>query len=217
MPKSPKSDDNTPLFDSATLRFYAEAAPTYTASNPGGANRNLATFLEKLKPGSRILELGCGGGRDAEAMLAAGFDVDPTDGVAEMAREAERRLRRHVRIMQFDELDAVETYDAIWASASLLHVPRKGLPHVLALICRALKPGGWHFASYKTGIASDRDTHGRYFSFLSRGELLDLYCQSADWKIESVQSYTGGSYGGDPTPWIAVTARKPRAVSLVAR
>jgi cyclopropane fatty-acyl-phospholipid synthase-like methyltransferase len=45
-----------------------------------------------LQPGARILELGCGGGRDAEAMVAAGFEVDPTDGTPEIARKAEERL-----------------------------------------------------------------------------------------------------------------------------
>jgi hypothetical protein len=58
-------------------------------------------------------------------MLQRGFDVHPTDGVPEMARKAEIRLGRRVRVMRFDELDSSEEYDAVWASASLLHVPRR--------------------------------------------------------------------------------------------
>jgi cyclopropane fatty-acyl-phospholipid synthase-like methyltransferase len=65
----------SPDQDAPTLRFYAEKAETYTASGPDGASRGLAPFLERLQPGARILELGCGGGRDAAAMLTAGFDV----------------------------------------------------------------------------------------------------------------------------------------------
>jgi SAM-dependent methyltransferase len=90
-------------------------------------------------------------------MIAAGFDVDPTDGTPEIARKAEERLGRRVRVMCFDELDALEVYDAIWASASLLHVLRSSLPQILALIFKALKPGGLHFASYKGGDAEGRD------------------------------------------------------------
>jgi hypothetical protein len=82
-------------------------------------------------------------------MIAAGFDVDPTDGTPEIARKAEERLGRCVRVMRFDELDAREVYDAIWASASLLHVPRSSLPEILAFVFEALKPRGLHFASYK--------------------------------------------------------------------
>lgn len=195
--------------DLPTLRFYAESSQVYCASGPGGVSRNLHSFLQRLQPGARILELGCGGGRDAEAMIAAGFDVDPTDGTPEIARKAEERLGRAVRVMGFDELDAVETYDAVWANASLLHVPRSSLPQVLARVSRALKPGGLHFASYKGGDIEGRDNHGRYFNFLSREELIAIYNRSAPWEIESIIEYIGGGYEGKHGPWVAITVRKP--------
>jgi hypothetical protein len=52
------------------------------------------------------------------------------------------------------------------------------------LVSRALKPGGLHFASYKGGDIEGRDNHGRYFNFLSREELIDIYNRSAPWEIE---------------------------------
>ena len=162
-------------FDETTLRFYSVEAPVYTASGPGGTSRHLDSFLDRLEPGARILELGCGGGRDSEAMIARGFNVDPTDGVAEMARQAEQRLGRPVRVMRFDELEAEESYDAVWAHASLLHVPRLHLRSVLSRIYRALKPRGLHFADYKSGGAEGRDGFSRYFNYLSRDELIDAY------------------------------------------
>src|SRR3546814_17864565 len=94
-------------------------------------------------------------------MIGRGVAVDPTDGVAEIAAKAEARIGRPVRAMRFDELAAVDRYDAIWASASLLHVPRGDLPGVLAGIHRALKPGGLHFASYKGGGCAGRDRLAR--------------------------------------------------------
>ena len=195
--------------DLATLRFYAESAEVYCAGGPGGVSRNLHSFLQRLQPGARILELGCGGGRDAEAMIAAGFKVDPTDGTPEIARKAEERLGQAVRVMRFDELAAVETYDPVWANASLLHVPRSSLPQVLALVSRALKPGGLHCASYKGGDIEGRDNHGRYFNFLSRDELIDSYNRFAPWEIEALIEYIGGGYEGKQGPWIAITVRKP--------
>jgi SAM-dependent methyltransferase len=68
---------NTVAYDADTLRFYADQAPVYTASGPQGASRHLSAFLDRLQPGSRILELGCGGGRDSELMIRRGFVVDP--------------------------------------------------------------------------------------------------------------------------------------------
>lgn len=207
-PRHPGSDQDTP-----TLRFYAETAETYIASGPGGASRGLESFLQRLRPGARILELGCGGGRDAEAMIAAGFDVDPTDGTPEIAHKAEQRLGRPVRVMRFGELEAVVAYDAIWANASLLHVPRKALTEVLARVFRALKPGGFHFGSYKAGGSEGRDSHGRYFNYLSRAELVSAYERSASWHVESIVEYVGGGYEGGRGPWVAITVRRPEASS----
>lgn len=201
--------DGQPGQDWATLRFYAETAETYTASCPGGVSRGLASFLEKLRPGARILELGCGGGRDAEAMLAAGFDAEPTDGTPQIAQQAEARLGRKVRVMRFGELEAVAAYDAVWANASLLHVPRESLPEVVGRVFKALKPGGLHYASYKGGGREGRDSHGRYFNYLTRDELVEAYARAAPWEVDSVVEYVGSGYEGTQGPWVAITARRP--------
>jgi len=198
-----------PPFDAATLQFYAREAPTYAASGLGGTSRFLRPFLSMLPPEASVLELGCGGGRDAAAMLAAGFRVDVTEGVPEVAREAEKRLGRPVRIMRFDELDALAAYDAVWAHASLLHVPLARLPIVLHKIFQALKPGGLHFANYKAGGVEGRDRYGRYFNFPSREQLLTAYRRGGEWQIVSIESYTGGGYDGRQGPGIALTARRP--------
>jgi len=129
-------------FDAATMAFYASEAPDYAASNLGGVGRHLDPFLERLAPGALVLELGCGSGRDAAHMEALGFRVEPTDGVAEMAAQAEARLGRPVRVMRFDELEADEQYDGVVAAYSLLHVPRAGLPAVLARVWGGGRPGG---------------------------------------------------------------------------
>ena len=206
------SDRNDSAFDPATLRFYSDEAPVYSASGPRGASRHLAKFLDLLKPGSRILELGCGGGRDAEAMLQRGFVVDAIDAAPEIARKAEERIKQRVSVMRFDQIDAVNTYDAVWAQASLLHVPRAGLGNVLRLIHRALRPGGLHFASFKEGPAEGRDRFGRYFNFFDLQKLLARYQAAASWEIVETYEYTGsGVLNAGPSPWIAVVARKPMA------
>ena len=209
MTTTPRQSAGECARDATTLRFYADEAPVYAASGPGSVSRWLRDFLALLPPGARILELGCGGGRDAEAMIAAGFDVDPTDGTPEIARKAEERLRSPVRVLRFDELDASSAYDAVWASASLLHVPRDALPHVLGLVSKALKPGGIHFASYKGGGKEGRDRFGRYFNYLSLQDVEDAYGQSASWEVLSVTEYVGGGYDGKEGPWVAITVRRP--------
>jgi SAM-dependent methyltransferase len=195
--------------DPATLRFYADEATAYAATGRGRASQHLDGFLARLATGARILELGCGDGRDSEAMLARGFDVDPTDGVEAMALEAGKRIGRPVRAMRFDELDAVEAYDAVWAHATLLHAPRSALPEVLSRVFRALKPGGLHFANFKTGDAEGRDRFGRYYNYPSVAEIEAAYGVAADRELVSVEEYEGGDYSGGRRPWVAITARRP--------
>lgn len=195
-------------FDADTLTFYAQEAPVYTASGKGGISRHLETFLNLIAPGASILELGCGGGYDAAHMIARGFDVDATDGVAEMIEKAEARLEKPVRLLRFDQLDADERYDAVVANASLLHVPRLALPAILARIHRALRPGGWHLASYKAGGVEGRDRFGRYFNYLSAEQAREAYSTAGVWQRFEISKHVGGGYDGAQGPWLKIIARR---------
>ena len=195
-------------FDPATLQFYAREAPDYHANSAEGINCDLPRFLDRLPPGSQILELGCGGGRDAEYMERRGFAVEPTDGVAAMAAIAESRLNRPVRVMRFDQLDAVGAYDAVYASYSLLHVPRSALADVLGKIRTALRPGGWHMATYKTGGAEGRDDLDRYFNYLSPDQAQAYYRSAGSWQLLELTRGEGLGYKGRRSPWVNVIARK---------
>lgn len=195
-------------FDPDTLAFYAREASAYVSHPSARASRDLPAFLARLAPGAHILELGCGGGLDSAQMIAAGFDVDPTDGSPEMAAQAATRLGRPVRTLRFEALDAIEAYDAVWANASLLHAPRDALPEILGRIWRALRPGGWHFASYKCGTAEGRDGLGRYYNYPDPDALIATYRAAGDWAELLDERYPGGGYDGVPVPWIAVTVRK---------
>jgi SAM-dependent methyltransferase len=196
--------------DDPTLRFYAERAAAYAAESRTGPAARLGAFLDLLPAGALVLELGCGNGQDAAAMLARGFRADPTDGSPEMAAQASARLGRPVRVMPFDALDAEAVYDAVWAHACLLHVPWAGLPGVLRRIRRALKPGGLFEASYKggAGAGEGRDRFGRYYSYPDRESLTAAYALSGDWSV-SVEEGEGKGYDGIVTPWLHVRARRP--------
>src|SRR5260370_29777919 len=131
--------------DDDTLQFCRENAEAYAGWAKAPSTR-LTGFLALLPPGGAILELGCGAGNHSAVMLAEGFSVRATDGAPEMAEIASRRLGHPVEAMRFDQLDAQQAYDGVWASACLLHVPRDELAGILARIHRALKPPGVFYA-----------------------------------------------------------------------
>lgn len=195
-------------FDPRTLAFYAIEAPDYHARSTAGINRDLPGFLDHLPAGAQILELGCGAGRDAAYMDERGFQVDPTDGVAEMAALAEQRLSRPVRVMRFDELAAVARYDAVYASYALLHVPRDALADVLRRIWIALRPDGWHMATYKSGGTEGRDALDRYFNYLSPAQARAYYEAAGAWASIELREGEGAGYDGRISPWVNVIARK---------
>ena len=193
--------------DEETLQFYRSNAEAY-ARREIAAHTRLMRFLALLAPGAAVLELGCGAGAASAEMLAQGFEVRPTDGSPEMAREASQRLGRPVETLLFHHLDEVAAYDAVWANACLLHVPRQELAHILALIRRALRPDGYFYASYKTGDADGRDALNRYYNYPSPDWLRASYANAGDWSSLSIETGEVTGFDGKRAQMLFVTARK---------
>ncbi len=191
--------------DENTLRFYSEEAAAYTAQvHPH--NARLESFLTRLPRGAKILELGCGAGHDSAQMIAAGFDVTPTDGTADIAAAAEKRLGCPVSVLLFEDIKMADAYDGIWANACLLHIPRDQLSTILEQIRQTLRPGGVFYASFKSGTAEGRDSFGRYFNYPDAEWLRRAY--DAGWKAIDIEAAEGGGYDRKPTNWLHVTAVK---------
>lgn len=88
-------------------------------------------FLDKLPDGAYVLDFGCGSGRDTKYFIDKGYNVEATDGSEELCKMASDYTGVYVRQMLFEELDAVEKYDGIWACSSILHLPRLTLAEVI--------------------------------------------------------------------------------------
>jgi SAM-dependent methyltransferase len=197
------------LPDPATLKFYADNAASYV-QHASAPTPQLAGFMARLPAGGTVLELGTGNGRDAAAMLAAGFAVTPSDASPELAAEAEARLGVPVRIMAFHELGDIERYDGVWACACLLHAPRDELTDDLARIFRALRPGGRLVASFKAGDGEGRDALGRYYNYPGSDELRAHVTAAGPWASIEISENDGSGYDGRPTRWLWMDACKQR-------
>jgi len=193
--------------DDATLQFYRSNARSYADWAKAPSTR-LRGFLALLPPGGAILELGCGAGNHSAVMLAEGFSVRATDGSPEMAEIAAQRLGHPVEAMRFDELEAHEAYDGVWASACLLHVPRDELAGILARIHRALKPSGVFYASYKMGESDGRDSLGRYYSYVSPDWLKATYASAGPWITLSSETSVIQSFDETQANMLNLVVRK---------
>ncbi|MGR2856591.1 class I SAM-dependent methyltransferase [Erwinia sp. 1181_3] len=130
-------------------------------------------FVAHLKPGARILDAGCGSGRDARAFHEMGYDVEAFDASDELVELARQHSGLPVEQKRFEDVTDVERYDGIWCCASLLHVPLAELPEVLARLARALKPDGVWYLSFKYG-SGEREKDGRVFTDMDEIKLNDL-------------------------------------------
>jgi len=154
-----------------TLDYYRQRAAAFFAVTAGVDMAPLHTrFLASLPSGARILDAGCGSGRDAKAFGALGYDVVAFDASPELARLASAHCGFEVAARSFDDVEEVDAYDGIWCCASLLHVPRASLEPTLARLWRALRPGGTMYASVKQG-RGERVHEGRRFTDLEETEL----------------------------------------------
>lgn len=120
-------------------------------------------FVAHLKPGARILDAGCGSGRDAKAFSEMGYEVEAFDASAELVELARQHTGLPVKQMRFEDVTEGERYDGIWCCASLLHVPLAELPGVMTQLAKALKPGGVWYLSFKYG-SGEREKDGRRFT-----------------------------------------------------
>ena len=138
--------------DQVTISFYDSDPEGYAESTiHRDVSASRRAFASLLRPGARILDLGCGSGRDTIAFGGEGFQVVPVDGSEGMCRAAEAAIGEPVRLLSFEDLDYEDEFDGVWACASLLQLACPELRDVLVLIRRALRDDGILFASFKKG------------------------------------------------------------------
>ena len=120
-------------------------------------------FAKMLPVDSRILDFGCGSGRDTKYFLEKGYRVEATDGSAELCKLASAFAGIEVKEMLFQDLDVSGKYEGIWACSSILHLSKKELLPVIRKMCDALKDNGVIYTSFKYGDF-EGERNGRYFT-----------------------------------------------------
>ncbi|MFL5296957.1 MAG: class I SAM-dependent methyltransferase [Phenylobacterium sp.] len=161
-----------------SIGFYEENAEDFfRRSADADMLPALTRFAAMLPAGGRVLDAGCGSGRDAKSFVALGFRVTATEAAPKLAALARAHTGLDVQVMTFDQMAWREAFDGIWACASLLHVPRGDLPATLARLREALAPGGVWFMSFKYGD-QEREANGRRFTDLDEAGAAALLAQT---------------------------------------
>ena len=193
-----KVDENT----RETIGYYDANAAGYvtdTADVEFGALQR--EFIRRLPEGGRVLDLGCGSGRDSLAFLRAGLAVDAVDGSARMVEAARELTGLPVTHATFSDYDPQGPYDGIWACSSLLHVPAAQLPGVISKYARALKLGGTFYLSFKLGF-HDGMRGGRWFTDLDEPALRALITEVPGLRVDRVDVTGDARPGRSDEKWL---------------
>ena len=154
-----------------TLSYYNQNAAQFSNSTQSLDFSSVQDkFLSFLQPQAHILDFGCGPGRDTKYFLSHGCSTDAIDGSEEFCRIASEYTGVPVKQMLFQELNASEEYDGIWACSSILHSTYDELKDILKKLARALKKEGILYASFKYGDFEGM-RNGRYFIDMTEDKL----------------------------------------------
>lgn len=153
-----------------TLAHYeARAEAFWEGTRDHDVSQNYAAFLRALESSpARILDFGCGPGRDLAYFRSLGHDVIGLDGAARFVEMARKFSQCEVLHQDFLKLSLeAERFDGIFANASLFHVPTSELPRVLSELHASLAPRGVLFSVNPRGTDTEGWSGERWGAFHS--------------------------------------------------
>ncbi|MEV6840609.1 class I SAM-dependent methyltransferase [Streptomyces sp. NPDC051133] len=205
--------------------FYADRSRQvpFFAAKP---DENLVSYLDRgLLARGRALDLGCGPGRNALHLAARGWEVDAVDLSPAAIAWGEERARERSAAVRFHRGDAFALgtdvlggpYDLIYDSGCFHHLPPHRRISHLALLERALAPGGHFaltcFAAGRSGselpdAAFYREPHLHGGLAYTPGELRRIFSGLEEVELRAMrQEPAGSALFGEPFLWTALFRR----------
>jgi SAM-dependent methyltransferase len=195
----------------STLEHYERSALSFwEATRTHDVSQNITALLQHLRsaPPCKILDLGCGPGRDLIHFRSLGHEAVGLDGAPSFVRLAQQHSGcevLHQNLLQLDLPD--QHFDGVFANAVLFHVPSQELPRVLSELHRTLTPGGVLFCSNPHGPDREQYSGLRYGCYLS-WPTWRSYVLAAGF-VELEHYYRPSGLSREHQPWLASLWRKP--------
>lgn len=193
-----------------TLADYDQTAERFReGTRDHDVSQNIEALLRHLEGQApqRILDFGCGPGRDLKTFTRLGHSPVGVDGSAEFVAMARADSGCEVWHQNFLALDLPPAhFDGVFANATLFHVPLSELPRVLKALHATLKPRGVLFSSNPRGDNREGWNGWRY----------GAYHDFDSWKryltdtgfVELEHYYRPAGLPREQQPWLASVWRK---------
>lgn len=170
-------------------------------------------FVSLLPPGGRVLDVGCGAGIKTRYLVSKGLKVLGIDFSEKFVEIAQREVSTaEFRLLDMRNVEELgESFDGVFAQASLLHIPRAEVGEMVARLASVLKPAGYLYIAVKGVNEKEEDVvqendygyeYERFFSFHRMGEL-EEHVKKADLEVVYVNTTTVGK-----TNWLQIIAKK---------
>lgn len=198
-----------------TIEYYNTHADRYSEVTRNADMSDIyKRFEEHLKPGSRILDLGCGSGRDSKYFLDKGYKVVSLDASEAMCRKTQELTGKAAVHMRIEDMNYENEFDAVWACASLLHVAKSDMHKILEKAMKALRVGGVLYASWKYGKSERTRDDGRTFANYTEARVCDMVALVSGASLEDVWTSQDVRLDriGQGHLWVNVLVKKTRVV-----
>jgi SAM-dependent methyltransferase len=206
----PLSPNDLSSASTITLGHYNEHADSFwSGTREHDVSQNRDALLQHLRgPGPfRILDFGCGPGRDLKVFRDLGHEAIGLDGAERFVELARSFSGCEVWHQDFLKLALpLEFFDGIFANAALFHVPSRELPRVLRELWATLKAVGVLFSSNPRGENEEGWNGQRYGCYYNLETWRKLVTAAGFAEIKHY--YRPSGVPREQQPWLASVWRK---------
>lgn len=175
-----------------TINYYNKEANSWSITHGGNEKHSwwedeMVKFNEYL-PNGKVIEIGSGVGKDAEALINLGYEYTGIDASAALLELAAKRNPSATFIQKYvQKIDSsLGEFDGFWASAVLLHIPKDEMIDSFLAISCVLKNQAIGFITMKEGYGESIDEKtGRLYSYYKEDEFKSIL-ESAGFSILEV-------------------------------
>ena len=192
----------------STIDYYNIHADDYYWTTVGvDLDATRRRFAAYLPAEARIIDLGCGSGRDVLAFRNMGFNAVGLDAAEELVKLAKERLEIPAIVEDMADWTADKPYDGIWCCASLMHLNDEDCRRFFSNLSYNLKIGGALYISVRSGIVTGTDDDGRYMKNFREEDMQDLIDRVKGLGISELW-YSEDALSGRDFRWLNLIAKR---------